>query len=269
VKSTGLRKLGERTWVLPGSPNTVIVKINDGLLIIDPGIGKNRGYVIEESAKELGGKIFTIALTHGHTDHLAALQNIKDLKGKVLAHRFCIGLIESLELRFNVVYGGVVTKNFTSMPPVTFKVTDIIEWNEEIFPKVKTIDLHGHTPGHTGFIIEDDKVLVAGDSIFGEKVLKRFGIPFASDLRSWTESLKRLEEYANEGYKIVPGHGPIAEKGRAKALIKENFVKVKMVYDYVYKTISEKGPIDLDKLAVMATKELSKAQLTVHPRVIV
>ncbi len=262
MKSKGLRKLGERTWVLPGSPNTVIVDVDNDFLVIDPGIGENRGHIIEDSVKKLGGKIFAVALTHGHTDHFAALQDIKDFKGRVIAHRLCIGLIESLELRFNVVYGGVVTKKFASMPSVTFKVTDIIEWNEEIFPKIRAIDLHGHTPGHTGFLVEDDKVLVAGDSILGEKVLKRFGIPFASDLRSWAESLRKLEEYVNDGYKIVPGHGPIAEKGRAKTLIKENLLRVKTVYEYVYRTISEKGPIDLDKLAVLATKELSEAQLT-------
>ncbi len=258
-----LRKLGERTWILPGSPNTTIVESDEGFIVIDPGIGGNRDRIIENSIKELQGEISAIVLTHGHTDHLAVAQElIKGSKKRIFAHRLCVGLIESLELRFNVVYGGVVGKRFASMPSVILKVTDFIEWNEEIYPGIRAIDLHGHTPGHTGFAIEDDEILVAADSILGEKVLRRFGIPFASDLRSWINSLEKLREYVEDGYKVVPGHGPIAEKKRAIAMIEKNIFTVKKVYDYVYDIISKKGPIDLERLAVLATKELSEAQLS-------
>jgi glyoxylase-like metal-dependent hydrolase (beta-lactamase superfamily II) len=257
-----LRTLGERTWVLTGSPNTLLIDIDDGVLVIDPGIGDGRAEEISGALERMNKKLKAVLLTHGHTDHLAAAPEIVSKEVKVLAHRLCVGLVESLELRFNLVYGGVVSRGLASMPPVRLRVTEVLEWGAEPFPGIKTIDLHGHTPGHTGVVIEEDRVVAAADAVLGERVLKRFGIPFSADLKAWTQSLEVLKEYAEEGYKIVPGHGPIAEGKRAVAMIEENVEVATRVYEYVYKVLKEKGPLSLERLAVLATRELSQAELT-------
>ncbi|BEP18457.1 MBL fold metallo-hydrolase [Pyrofollis japonicus] len=257
------RRLGDRTWALPGSPNTVIVGLGNGsAMIIDPGIGDDRSSLISASLEKLGLRATVIALTHGHTDHLAAAPPLVSESVQVLAHKYCVPLVESLETRFSIVYGGVISKSLASMPPITLRVSRAYWWGEEIASGVKTIDLRGHSPGHSGIVIEDDKVIAAGDAILGEKVLARFGIPFALNLREWKESLQVLMELAESGYKIVPGHGPIVEGGRAKAMIEANIAAVDKVRNYVLETIRSHHPITIDKLAVIATRDLSAAEPT-------
>ncbi len=256
------RRLGEASWLLPGSPNTIVVSEGDEAWIIDPGIGDGRDEYIKAFLKEKGLVLKGVLLTHGHTDHIAVTPRILSGETKVCAHKLCLGLIESLDLRFNLVYGGVVSKGFASMPPVTLKLTDVLSWGQKVNDVIETIDLHGHTPGHTGFIVKDGNVVVAGDSILGERVLERFGLPFASDIKSWYENLDKLKELANEGYIVIPGHGPVAEGKRAISMIDKNISAVEKAYKYVYYILKEKGGLTAEKLSVIVTENLSKATLT-------
>ncbi len=254
------RRLGEHTWLVPGSPNTIIVSLGDHVAVIDPGIGADRDKTITEALGSLGLSLTDIVLTHGHTDHLAAAPGLLSPDTRVHVHRLCLALVESVKARFNVVYGGVVSEALAAMPPVALRVTNTFGWGEEVLPGTRSLDLHGHTHGHSGIVIEDDQVVAAGDAVLGERVLARFGIPFAADLREWQESLARLRELAEAGYKIVPGHGPVAEAKRAVAMIDVNIQAVKRVREYVLGAIKEHGPLTLDKLAYLATRELSAAE---------
>ena len=254
------RRLGEHTWLVPGSPNTVIVDLGGRVVVIDPGIGADRDKVIMEALKSLGLGLTDIVLTHGHTDHLAAAPGLLGPDTRVYAHRLCLALVESVKARFNAVYGGVVSEALAAMPPVALRVTNTFGWGEEVLPGIRSLDLHGHTHGHSGIVVGDDQVVAAGDAVLGEKVLARFGIPFAADLREWRESLARLRELAEAGYKVVPGHGPVAEAKRAVAMIDANIHAVERVREYVLRTIREHSPLTLDKLAYLATQELSAAE---------
>ncbi len=254
------RRLGEHTWLVPGSPNTIIVNLGDRVAVIDPGIGADRDKTITEALGSLGLSLTDIVLTHGHTDHLAAAPGLLSSDTRVRAHRLCLALVESVKARFNVVYGGVISEALAAMPPVALRVTNTFGWSEEVLPGIRSLDLHGHTHGHSGIVIEDDQVVAAGDAVLGERVLARFGIPFAADLREWRESLARLRELAEAGYRIVPGHGPVAEAKRAVAMIDANIQAVKRVKEYVLGAIREHGPLTLDKLAYLATRDLSAAE---------
>jgi len=251
------RRLGEHTWLIPGSPNTLVVGLGEEAAVIDPGIGDNRGAVIRDTLDALGLRVSDIVFTHGHTDHIAAAKDLLSSDTRVHSHRLCALLVESVEARFNIVYGGVVSRQLAAMPPISLRVTNTFNWGEHVLPGLVSTDLHGHTYGHSGIVVEDDKVVAAGDAALGEKVLARFGVPFAADLREWRESLQKLRELAEAGYRIVPGHGPVAEGRRALSLIDANIGAVDRVRDYVLKTIRDRGPLTLDKLAYIATKELS------------
>lgn len=95
---------------------------------------------------------------------------------------------------------------------ISVSVDVFVRPGESFFDDLRVVWLNGHTPGHVGLVVEYDRVVAAGDAILGEKVLEKFGVPFAIDLRACLSSLETLKEYAEQGYTIVPGHGPIARE---------------------------------------------------------
>ena len=253
-----LKKLSDRVYVLTGSPNTLIILSGgDEALVVDPGIGEGRGEAIRGALEKLGAGRASVVLTHGHSDHLAAAEGL----GGVTASRLCVTLVESSVARRALVYGGLVSESFAAMPLVELRVDRVVEPGEKITGPVSTIALPGHTPGHMGVVDEESLVLAAGDAILGERVLERYAVPFASDIRGWFESLSRIEELARAGYTIVPGHGPIVSGERALQMIEANRSAVERVRRWVLETL-EARELTLEALAYRATVELSKARVT-------
>ncbi len=254
----GARRLGDRTVLVPGSPNTLIVETGEGVLVVDPGIGEGRGRLIREAA---GGGRVEVVLTHGHTDHLAATV---ELDARVVAaHRLCIALVESSATRRALVYGGLVSAKTAAMPMVELRVHRVLEWGERVEDGVYAVALPGHTPGHTGVLVEDDGVVAAGDAVVGERVLQRYGIPFALDARGWVESLSRLERLVERGYTVVPGHGPIASGERALQMIEANRSAMERAKRLLSELISTE-PMTAAEAAYRLTVRLSRSEPSVR-----
>ncbi len=252
-----LKSLSSRVYVLTGSPNTIIVSLGEESIVIDPGLGEGRTEAILESLRSIGSSRARVVLTHGHSDHLAATPGL----GEVIASRLCLSVVESSAARRALVYGGLVSDKFASMPLVELRVDRVVEPGEHIVDGISTVALPGHTPGHMGVVDEESMVLAAGDAILGENVLKRYAVPFALDVRGWVESLSRIEEMVRAGYTVVPGHGPIASGERALQMIEANRAAIERVRKWVLDVLDARA-LPLDTLAYRATVELSRAKVT-------
>jgi glyoxylase-like metal-dependent hydrolase (beta-lactamase superfamily II) len=259
----GIRRVKGSTFVVSGSPNTVIVVRDSVGVVVDPGIGTGRASDIVAALRGLGvGDLAYVFLTHGHTDHVAAVPGVVKAYSdvRVVSSRHCSILVEDTVSRRVLVYGGLVSEKLASMPMVSVSVDVFARPGESFFDGLRVVGLNGHTPGHVGLVVEDDWVVVAGDAILGEKVLEKFGVPFAIDLRAWLSSLETLKEYAEQGYTIVPGHGPIAREKRAVQLVEANLKAGMRVYEFVLSKIRDEEALTLDKLAYLATVELGSAE---------
>ena len=252
---------------MQGSPNTVFKACGEAVVVVDPGIGEGRaGAVVEAVRRVAGGEPgdALVVLTHGHTDHLAAAPGVLEgLGGVAAAPRLCAGLVEDTVLRRLVVYGGAVSEELASMPMVSVRLGRLLEPGDRLPCGARLVAAPGHTPGHVLVVFEEERVVAAGDAVLGERVLARFGVPFAAELPRWRRSLEEvLLPLAEEGYTVVPGHGPVARAGRAAAMIRANIEAVDRVKSYVLRVLEEKGPVTLDRLAYMATTELGAAEPT-------
>ena len=265
--SPRLRRVSGDVWLVQGSPNTLVKACGGDVVVVDPGIGEGRAEAVATAVREVAGGEpgrLLVALTHGHTDHLAAAPGLLEaLGGEAAAPRLCVGLVEDTVLRRLVVYGGAVSEQLAAMPMVGVRVSRVLEPGETLPCGARVVATPGHTPGHVAVVFEEERVVAAGDAVLGERVLARFGVPFAAELPRWRRSLEEvLLPLAEEGYTVVPGHGPVARGGRAAAMIRANVEAVDRVTSYVLRVLEERGPVTLDRLAYMATVELGAAEPT-------
>lgn len=162
--------------------------------LVDPGSDAH-GLIF--AIDKHGVNVKSILLTHGHFDHILALDEIKEYtKAKVYIHT-----LDNICLK-NV--------NFSLMSHIgrdnTFDDADVmLEDGDEIKVGNTTVTVM-HTPGHTAGSVAyiTSAGIITGDTLFCESI-GRTDFP-GGDYDTIEESIHRL--YAIEGdAKIYPGHG--------------------------------------------------------------
>lgn len=177
------------------STNCYIVfdeKTKDGA-VIDPG---DNAPAILQAIAAAGVTLRYVLLTHGHFDHILAVNEIVQKTGARL-----VAPKEDLWLLSRDAMGEFkpFVKNFTETP-VDIKA---VEGTEIVFGGLTAhyLSTPGHTPGSSVIRIKD--VLFTGDTLFRHEC-GRCDLP-GGDYGLMLKSLKRLHDLADD-YKILPGH---------------------------------------------------------------
>ncbi len=164
-------------------------------LVIDPGGNADS---IKRAIDESGLAIELIALTHGHSDHIAALYEIQDHTGaKVAIHAEDADFLEgrgSMSSQFGISY------RTPHSPDKLLRDGDAISAGGLSFTVI-------HTPGHTPGSI----CLLSGDKVFTGDTLFRRGIgttlmPGSSRPQLINSIRTRLMTLPDETV-VYPGHG--------------------------------------------------------------
>ncbi|MFP3213456.1 MAG: MBL fold metallo-hydrolase [Thermoproteus sp.] len=220
--------------LLKGSPNTLVV----GRYVIDPGNPAERSAEILKAA----GERPTVLLTHHHADHLSATPE----GAEVYAPWGEEILVSNTRARLFFTHGFYVPD--AAYVGRDLKVAGLVRPGDKI-ENVEAVDLRGHTFGHMGYLVEG--VLYAGDAVFGEMVLKRYGMPYLNDVDLFTASLDRIESLEPEV--LVMGHGPVAgSRKRIKELVEAN----KSAVEKAVALVESMLPGEPTEIAVRALKQL-------------
>ncbi|MCH5584431.1 MBL fold metallo-hydrolase [Shimazuella sp. AN120528] len=213
--------------------NVYVIEASDGLTLVDTS-KPNSVSRIQKSLQHGGyqlSDIKRILITHAHWDHFGSLAELHAITGaKVYAHhRYESEVIRGEKMpRFASPsqlggFNRLVSKywlkpmlNYQIAVPVHVELTEG-DRLDEVFPGLEVIDLPGHSPGHCGFWLEDQRILIGGD-ILMNLPSDRPTLPLIAatpDLITAKQSVRKIDRMNVET--LCLGHGkPIIRNAAAK-----------------------------------------------------
>ena len=200
----------------PFSINAYLVREDDGLTLIDTGIGGTAPDILK-AAQQLGQPIRRIALTHAHGDHVGSLDALRaalpeaeiSISGRDARLLAGDRTLDSGEPPDKLRGGYLVTQ---TRPDRLLRAGDRVG-------SLRVVASPGHTPGHVAFFDERGGDLIAGDALVtagGPHVAGvlhlRFPIsPFATYHRPLAlDSARKLRDLRPA--RLAVGHGPVLER---------------------------------------------------------
>ncbi len=89
-----------------------------------------------------------------------------------------------------------------------------------------------------------DGTLYAVDSIFGEKVLEKFGAPYHFDPCTALKTIEKLHDTMGRYDAVQPSHGPLLKGGEAEKVIEANRNAVRRLLDLVREALERGYTLD-------------------------
>ncbi len=208
-------KLGPHTYVIPDGgvgavPNVGIIVGTRATLVIDPGLGRRNGEaVLREVSKVSKNTEVYVASTHFHPEHTTGYLAFPTA-------RYVNSTIQEAEFAES---GEQMIKLFAGRTPVMGDLLKDAQGRKAdiTFDREHTLDLGGvrvrmlvvgptHTRGDTGFFVEGDAVLFAGDVVMNESFL---AANQGLSVKAWLAAFDAFDAMGPRT--IVPAHGPVGD----------------------------------------------------------
>lgn len=171
----------------------IIHCLNNECIVIDPGdIGKKVKNYIEEH--EL--TISAILLTHGHFDHIGAVDYLyNEYKCKIFIHKEGIEMLHDENLNLSVFANPFIINSPVLEAKEIFKLSGItIEW----------LFLPGHCIGSSMILIKEFNAIFSGDVLFKGSIGRYDFI--TSSKHDTMQTINKIKEI-DTNYTVYPGHG--------------------------------------------------------------
>lgn len=198
----------------------LLVQADDRVLLFDTGAGMNMGPGAGKLAADLQeagvtpDSVTDIFISHAHGDHVGGLVGAD---GALAFPNATIHLsaAEWTAFKGNQQMAAVVKA-------ITPKVKTFKPGAELIKGVVKAVDIKGHTPGHSGYLIGEgaDSLLYIGDTVHHSIISVQqpdWTIAFDGNAETAQQSRKeQLEKNAESGQRIYAVHFPFPGLGKFK-----------------------------------------------------
>ena len=175
-------------------------------VVVDPGAEPKK---IEAKMAELGLSPKAILLTHGHFDHILAVEPLRE--------RFPGLEVYALDEEEPLFSDSGANLSDMMRSPVTLSGLHFLGDREEIGlcgMKFLVIATPGHTAGSCCFYVPEEKVLFSGDTLFCES-MGRTDFPGGDEMAILESISQTLMELPDE-VKVYPGHESATDIGHER-----------------------------------------------------
>ncbi len=167
------------------------------MILVDPS--ENPDYIVDQADRR-GYQPAAILLTHGHVDHIGALAGVRAAWPgvKVYAYEGERQLLADPWMNRSQLWAE---EPIRAEADVWLKDGEILHLAGF---KIEVIHTPGHTSGSCVYYLEDEKVLISGDTLFRESY-GRVDLPTGSEAAIF-RSVQMLVERLPEDVEVYPGH---------------------------------------------------------------
>jgi glyoxylase-like metal-dependent hydrolase (beta-lactamase superfamily II) len=206
--------------------NAVVVHGRAGVLLVDAGMTGSEMVAIADDLRESGQPVVAGFSTHPHWDHLlwharlgeapryGTARCAADIRAFLSNPHWKDDVAEELPPE---VAGDVpldLLGLITGLPAETTQ----IPWDG---PQVRIIEHQAHAPGHAALLIEERRVLVAGDML-SDVLIPMLDLSAADPIEDYLAALRRLEGVAGDVDVFIPGHGSVGGADQLRARIDQD-----------------------------------------------
>lgn len=215
--------------------NCVAVITEEGVVAID-------ALPFPEEARQIAqfldlrsrGRFHSLILTHYHMDHVYGLYAYP-AHLDVIAHSLCrkrlleVGEASLAQARANDPLFDEVTLR---VPTITFEEGELQLCAGNF--TFRMLPLPGHTADNIGVFLEEDRVLITGDSVMAIPIIAD------GDWRQEIETLQAIKKLAPET--IVQGHGEVILRGEVQAVLDRYISYLECVEEQARKVLKRGRP---------------------------
>ena len=225
--------------------NTYLINTGEKLILVDTGaghlFGPSLGFM-KDNLKAAGytpDQVDAVLVTHLHGDHVGGLINAdgqavfpratiyvaKDEAAFWLAENALSDAPEAMKPYFQMAQSAVAPYKATGR-------LEVYEAGSNLFPEINSVVLPGHTPGHTGYLLQSDgqRLLIWGDIVHSAAVQfakPGVAIEFDVDSRLAVKTREKLFTDVAEQKLLVAGmHLPFPGVGHVRRDTKGSYTWV-------------------------------------------
>jgi glyoxylase-like metal-dependent hydrolase (beta-lactamase superfamily II) len=201
-----LNQVSDGVWVRQSEwvwTNSIVVRGDDGLILIDPGIEGSELERLADAVDQLGIPVVAGFSTHPHWDHLLWHSRF----GDVPRYATSAGADFADETRELQQAGAAEEASGVPLDLVAL-VTPLPAHGGPVPGEI--IEHQAHAVGHAAIVLADRGVLLAGDML-SDILIPMFDPRQSDQVGAYETALSRLDETASQVDVVVPGHGAVAK----------------------------------------------------------
>ena len=207
-----LKQVADGVWVRQSEwvwTNSIVVRGDDGLILVDPGINGSELNALADDVDRLGIPVVAGFSTHPHWDHLVWHERF----GDVPRYATAAGAKLAGETREQQREGA--KEEASDVPLELIALVTPLPADGGPVPG-EIIEHQAHAIGHAAILLADRGVLLAGDML-SDVLIPLFDPRQDDQVGAYEAALDRLDEAASQVDVVVPGHGAVAEGAEVAA----------------------------------------------------
>ena len=203
--------LGNKTYMLEGQGGNITIAVGtDGIIMVDGQFAPLSGKIMAAVRAISPLPIKYLVNTHFHGDHTGGNENFAKEGALVIAH-------DNIRIRLAAgTVSGLTGAAAKPRPPEALPRQTYTggAFNIEVGGrKARLIHVaNAHTDGDTWVYFEDANVIATGDNFNNLKRYQNIDFANGGDIRGMIRANAAFMSIANADTKIVPGHGPLANR---------------------------------------------------------